>query len=317
MLVHSRGGRWAARIVFLVLFVPVFVLPFLVILVASFGTNWSGALPSGLTLTHYRQAAAGNASHALTTSLLTALAASALALAAGTWAALAAERLRGPGRRVMNALFVLPVAVPSVVVGLALLVAFSQPPVLLNGTSGIVILAHTVLVTAFAYQSVSAAAARLDPAYERCAASLGASPGYVLLRVRLPLLLPSLTAAFGLCFALSMGELSATMMLYPPSWTTLPIIVFGATDRGALFDGAALAVVLMTVTLLVLLIVSRGGPRPRTAESARPVPLVPLPSSRTNASSSPVNRKEFGPSCPQLPPPRSPQPSPSSHSAAR
>ncbi len=261
MLVHSKAGRRAAHLLFLVLFVPVFVLPFAVILAASFSTNWSGALPSGLTFTHYRQAAVGDASHALATSLSTALVASLLALVTGTWAALAAERLRGPGRRVMDALFVLPVAVPSVVVGLALLVAFSEPPLLLNGTTSIVILAHTVLVTAFAYQSVSAAAARLDPAYEQCAASLGASPGHVLRRVRLPLLLPSLTAAFGLCFALSMGELSATMMLYPPSWTTLPVIVFGATDRGALFDGAALAVVLMTVTLLVLLLVSRWRTR--------------------------------------------------------
>jgi 2-aminoethylphosphonate transport system permease protein len=261
VLVHSKGGRRAAHIVFLLLFVPVFVLPFLVILVASFSTNWSGVLPSGLTFTHYRQATGGDAPHALTTSVLTALAASVLALATGTWAALTAERLRGPGRRLMNALFVLPVAVPSVVVGLALLVAFSEPPLLLNGTPGIVILAHTVLVTAFAYQSVSAAAARLDPGYEQCAASLGASPGRVLWRVRLPLLLPSLTAATGLCFALSMGELSATMMLYPPSWTTLPITVFGATDRGALFGGAALAVVLMAVTLLVLLLVSRWRSR--------------------------------------------------------
>lgn len=80
----------------------------------------------------------------------------------------------------------LPVAVPSVVVGLAVLVAFSKPPLLLNGTSSIVILAHTILVTAFAYQSVSAAIVRLDPAYEQAAASLGARPGYVLWRVKLP-----------------------------------------------------------------------------------------------------------------------------------
>jgi 2-aminoethylphosphonate transport system permease protein len=158
---------------------------------------------------------------------------------------------------VLDALFVLPVAVPSVVVGLATLVAFSQPPMLLNGTRWIVIIAHSVLVTAFAYQSVSAAITRLDPAYEQAAASLGASPAYVLWRVRLPLLLPSLTAAAGLCFALSMGELSATMMLYPPDWTPLPVLIYAATDRGALFTGSAIAVVLMAATLLVLLAVSR------------------------------------------------------------
>ncbi|MEV5276137.1 ABC transporter permease subunit [Streptomyces sp. NPDC051994] len=257
MLVHSRGGRRATWTVFFVLFLPLFALPLLVILTASFATSWSGAFPSGFTASHYGAATTGDCLQALTTSLVTALAASVLALTVGSWAALAAAALKKRGRRFVDALFVLPVAVPSVVVGLAVLVAFSKPPVLLNGTRWIVILAHTVLVMAFAHQSVSAAILRLDPMYEQAAAALGASPSYVLWRVKLPLLLPSLTAAAGLCFALSMGELSATMMLYPPDWTPLPVQIFAATDRGSLFTGAAVAVVLMGTTLLVLLAVSR------------------------------------------------------------
>ncbi|MFD0340584.1 ABC transporter permease [Streptomyces sp. NPDC127117] len=257
MLVHSRTGKWATWSVFFVLFVPLFALPLLVILAASFTTNWSGAFPSGPTTEHYVAATGGDSLQALTTSLITAVSASLLALTIGSWAALAAASMRRRGRRFLDALFMLPVAVPSVVVGLAVLVAFSKPPMLLNGTRWIVILAHTILVTAFAYSSVSAAIVRLDPMYEQAAASLGARPGYVLWRIKLPLLLPSLTAAAGLCFALSMGELSATMMLYPPDWTPLPVQIFAATDRGSLFTGAAVAVVLMGTTLLVLLGVSR------------------------------------------------------------
>ncbi|MEU6117988.1 ABC transporter permease subunit [Streptomyces sp. NPDC047117] len=257
MLVHSNKARWGVWAGFLLLFLPLFALPFAVILAASFATNWSGALPSGPTLTHYQDMAKGDSLDALVTSLLTALAASLLALVAGTWAALAAQRLGGRGKKVIDTLFMLPVAVPSVAVGLSLLVAFSQPPLLLNGTRQIVIIAHTVLVTAFAHQSVSAALDRLDPAYEQSAAALGARPAYVLWRVKLPLLLPSLTAATGLCFALSMGELSATMMIYPPDWLPLPVQIFATTDRGALFSGAALAVALMAATLIVLFGVSR------------------------------------------------------------
>ncbi|MFD3325756.1 ABC transporter permease [Streptomyces sp. NPDC058701] len=257
MLVHSRTGRWAAWGLFALLFLPLFALPLLVVVGASFATHWSGAFPSGPTTENYASAVRGESLQALTTSLITAVTASLLALAVGTWAALAAAALGRRGKRVLDALFVLPVAVPSVVVGLAVLVAFSRPPLLLNGTGSIVVLAHTVLVTAFAYQSVSAAIIRLDPAYEQAAASLGAGPAYVLWRIRLPLLLPSLTAAAGLCFALSMGELSATMMLYPPDWMPLPVRVFTATDRGALFTGSAVAVVLMAATLTVLLAVSR------------------------------------------------------------
>ncbi|MFF3649586.1 ABC transporter permease [Streptomyces sp. NPDC002181] len=257
MLVHSKSGRWAAWGLFGFLFLPLFAMPLLVVVTASFSTHWSGAFPSGPTTENYASAVQGESLQALTTSLVTALVASLLALTVGTWAALAGARLKRRGKRSLDALFMLPVAVPSVVVGLAVLVAFSKPPVLLNGTSSIVILAHTILVTAFAHQSVSAAIVRLDPAYEQAAASLGARPAYVLWRVKLPLLLPSLTAAAGLCFALSMGELSATMMLYPPDWMPLPVRIFTATDRGSLFGGSAVAVVLMATTLLVLLAVSR------------------------------------------------------------
>lgn len=257
MLVHSRKGKLATWVLFFVFFLPLFALPLLVIVAASFSSHWSGAFPSGFTSGHYASATRGESLRALTTSLVTALTASLLALAVGSWAALAAASLKRGGKRVLDTLFMLPVAVPSVVVGLAILVAFSKPPMILNGTRWIVILAHTILVTAFAYQSVSAAIVRLDPAYAQAAASLGARPAYVLWKVKLPLLLPSLNAAAGLCFALSMGELSATMMLYPPDWMPLPVQIYAATDRGSLFTGAAVAVVLMAATLLVLFGVSR------------------------------------------------------------
>lgn len=127
MLVHSRKGKWATWALFLVLFLPLFALPLLVIVAASFSTHWSGAFPSGPTTEHYSAAVRGESLQALTTSLVTAVTASLLALTVGSWAAIAAAGLKKRGRRVLDALFVLPVAVPSVVVGLAILVAFSKP----------------------------------------------------------------------------------------------------------------------------------------------------------------------------------------------
>jgi len=73
----------------------------------------------------------------------------------------------------------------------------------------------------------------------------------------LPLVAPYLLAAFSLSFALSMGELGATVMVYPPGWVTLPVGIFGLSDRGAVFDGAALTVLLAISTLVVLGALSR------------------------------------------------------------
>jgi 2-aminoethylphosphonate transport system permease protein len=151
--------------------------------------------------------------------------------------------------------------VPSVSVGLGLLVAFSQPPVLLNGTRAIVLIAHFVLISAFTYGNVSAGLARLPPEYEQVAESLGARPFYRLRRVVLPLVSPYLIAAFSLSFALSMGELGATVMIYPPGWVTLPVGIFSLSDRGAIFDASALTMILATATLVVLIGLSRISSR--------------------------------------------------------
>jgi 2-aminoethylphosphonate transport system permease protein len=258
VLLWSRKSRWIAWAVFAVVFLPLFAFPFATLVMAAFTKQWNGAFPSGATFSNVSGAFHSDPFDALTTSLSTAMLSSLIALLLGTWAALSAASIRSRvGRSLIQTVFMLPVAVPSVVVGLSLLVAFSQKPFLLNGKNTIVILAHTVLVTAYAYQSVSAALTRLDPAYEQAAASLGARPAYTLFKVKLPLLLPALTGSLGLCFALSMGELGATAMVYPPDWTTLPVLIFALDDRGRFAAAAALTVVMMVVTLLVLLAVSR------------------------------------------------------------
>jgi 2-aminoethylphosphonate transport system permease protein len=55
-----------------------------------------------------------------------------------------------------------------------------------------------------------------------------------------------------LSIALSMGELGATVMIYPPGWVTMPVGIFALSDRGAIFDAAALTMVLAISTSIVL-----------------------------------------------------------------
>jgi 2-aminoethylphosphonate transport system permease protein len=265
VLVWSRSGRATAWLVFGVLAGVVYGLPAAVILLASLAGQWNGVLPSGLTLVHYAAAVSGSSGAALRTSLVTGAVASLLALLNGTTAALALRRLRGLPRRVLDGVFFLPSAMPSVSIGLGLLVAFSRPPILLNGTIAIVLAAHFVLISAFTFGSISAGLARIPPDYEQVAESLGAHPAYLLRRVTLPLVLPYLLAALSLSFALSMGELGATVMVYPPGWVTLPVQIFGLSDRGDVFHAAALTVLLAASTLAALaalsLVPSRSAAR--------------------------------------------------------
>lgn len=258
MLVWSRSGRIAVAAVFLLAFLLVYGLPIGVIALASFAGQWNDFLPSQMTLDNYARVFRTASWDSLRASFLTGIFASLAALVSGTWAALALRGMkRGVPKRVLDACFFIPSAVPSVSIGLALLIAFSQPPFLLNGTLWIVMFAHFTLISAFTFGNVSAGLARIPADCEQVAESLGARPFYRLRRVTLPLLLPYLIAAFSLSFALSMGELGATVMVYPPGWITLPVRIFTLTDRGAIFDAATLAMILGTATLVMLIVLSR------------------------------------------------------------
>lgn len=257
MLLWSRRSRCAVLIGFAVVVLVVFVAPLATVVIAGLAGSWTEALPSDLGFGRFGDALTGENLASLSVSLQTAFIAGAVALVLGTWGALAARETPRWLSRVTDAVFHLPIAVPSVAIGLGLLIAFNSRPLLLGGTRWIVVLAHAVLVLAFAFSAVSAAMERLDPAYRQAAESLGAGPVRVLIRITLPLLLPALGAAAGLAVALSMGELGATVMVYPATWKTLPVTVFALTDRGQAFQAAACTTILLLVTLLALVLLGR------------------------------------------------------------
>ena len=257
VLAFTRTARITVRGAVLLLFGAIFGLPLAMLALAALAGQWNGILPAPLTLRHLAGLVDGAQGEALWHSVATGLFASSVAVLLGTAGALAARRLGPRTRRLLDGLFFLPIALPSAAIGLALLVAFSRRPVLLNGTVALVVIAHVVLVTAYAYANAEAGLAAIPPALEEMADSLGAGPGLVLRSVTLPLLAPHLLAAFALGFALSMGEIGATIMLYPPQWVTAPVRIFALTDRGQVFAGAALGSAVLACTFCVLLLLDR------------------------------------------------------------
>ncbi|AKM48591.1 2-aminoethylphosphonate ABC transport system, membrane component PhnV [Edwardsiella anguillarum] len=261
MLIWSRKGRIAAGVVATTLFTVIFFLPLLVILMSSLSQQWNGILPSGFTLMHFVNAFRGAAWDALLASLVVGFCASLFALLCGVWAALALRQYSARAQKWLSLAFYLPSAIPSVSVGLGILVAFSQGPLQMNGTLWIVLAAHFVLISAFTFSNVSTGLARLPADIEHVASSLGATPWYRLRHVTLPLLMPWMISALALSLSLSMGELGATMMIYPPGWSTLPVAIFSLTDRGNIADGAALTIVLVAITLCLMIKLERVAGR--------------------------------------------------------
>ncbi|MBB1202302.1 2-aminoethylphosphonate ABC transport system, membrane component PhnV [Enterobacteriaceae bacterium 89] len=261
MLIWSSKGRVAAGALAVTLFTVFFFLPLAVILMSSLSQQWNGVLPSGFTLTHFVNAFRGAAWDSLFASLVIGFCASLFALLCGAWAALALREYSAKIQKYLGLVFYLPSAIPSVSVGLGILVAFSQGPLQMNGTFWIVLVAHFVLISAFTFSNLSTGLTRISADIESVASSLGASPWYRLRYVTLPLLMPWMLSALALSLSLSMGELGATVMIYPPGWTTLPVTIFSLTDRGNVADGAALTIVLVGITLLLMMKLERLAQR--------------------------------------------------------
>ena len=201
---------------------------------------------------------------ALQLSIFTSLSATALALAFGVPLAWVTARLDFPGRNLLRALVTLPMVLPPVVGGVALLLAFGRRGLLgpalaelgvhLPFTTGGAILAETFVAMPFLVVTVEAGLRSLDTRFEDAARTLGAGRWYVLWRVTLPALLPSLLAGAVLCWARALGEFGATITFagnFPGKTQTLPLAVYLELETSP--DAAImLSLALLLVSLLVL-----------------------------------------------------------------
>lgn len=207
------------------------------------------------------------ATSALRLSLTTSLAATALAIVLGLPLAWLLARSALPGRSVVRALVLLPLVLPPVVGGVALLSAFSRRSPLggwLYDTFGLqltfspagVVLAQAFVALPFFVITVEAALRQSDPRYEQVAAGLGASRAVAFRRVTLPLVAPALVAGAVLAWARALGEFGATITFagnIDGRTRTLPLAVYLALegDRDA---AIALSILLLAISFGVLVV---------------------------------------------------------------
>lgn len=156
---------------------------------------------------------------------------------------------RWPFARALEAVLLAPLAVSSVVLGLALLLAFRRPPLApLSGSPWGIVLAHILLTYPFVVRAVKPLWEALDPELYEAARVLGAGPARAFLTVEVPLLARGLAAAWAFAFALSLGEMTAVAILSRPGLITIPLSIYQLI-RGRQFGAAsAMATLLVLVT---------------------------------------------------------------------
>ncbi len=139
-------------------------------------------------------------------------------------AALAIARYRFPGREAITALFMSPLMVPHVVLGIAFLRFFTQ--IGISGTFVGLVLSHIIVVIPFALRLVLAASYGIDRRIEHAAISLGAGTATVFRRVTLPLILPGVVSGWLLAAINSFDEVTMTVFIASPATVTLPVRMF-------------------------------------------------------------------------------------------
>ena len=229
------------------------VLPLLALLVR---TPWS-AVP-GLLLT-------AEVGQALRLSLVCASCATLVCLVLGVPLAWVLARARFPGRSLLRALVTVPLVLPPVVGGVALLLLLGRRGVLgqhldrelgisLPFTTPAVVVAEAFVALPFLVVAVEGALRGADRRYEDAAATLGASRTVIFLRVTLPLVLPGVAAGAVLCFARALGEFGATITFagsFPGVTRTMPIEVYLALESDP-ETAVVLSLVLLAVSVAVL-----------------------------------------------------------------
>jgi molybdate transport system permease protein len=202
---------------------------------------------------------------ALRLSLVCSLGATALAFVLGLPLAWMLARTRLRGRRLVRALVLLPMVLPPVVGGVALLLAFGRRGLVgqyldqwfgirLPFTTGGAILAEAFVAMPFFVIVVEAGLRSLDTRYEEAASTLGARRFTTFRRVVLPLIAPSLVAGAALTWARALGEFGATILFagnLQAETQTMPLAIF--TELQTNLGGAiALSLVLLAISVVVL-----------------------------------------------------------------
>jgi len=253
--------RWIL-LVFLVLYILV---PLLMPIIFSFSVFWQDILPQGFTLRWYEAILTRPANYeALLVSLTVASGAVLLNLLITVPAAYALNRA-GPGwgQRLREGAAILPLLFPPLVVGTALLQAFTRPPLALTGTIWMVIIAHAILGFPFMFRIVLAAFQTIDErTLSEAAASLGASFWQRMRYVLIPNVMPGILSGALLVFAISMGEFEVTSMVAGFTAQTLPLRLFQQI-RNDMRIASAITAFLIYVSFLSFVLMTYLGARMR------------------------------------------------------
>ncbi|MGD9943375.1 MAG: ABC transporter permease [Burkholderiaceae bacterium] len=248
----TRLGRWRWPLFALCLLygVVVLVLPLYTIAISSVSKVFGSFAPGNFTIANFQEVlSAPLLRRGLINSIVLGLLGATLTCAWAVLVAYVVHRTRFAGRQVIDFVSYLPISIPGLVIGLALLWAYLGTPALswMYGTRWILVVAYVTVTLPFALRALSATMVQLDPELEEAARMSGARFGTLWRRVLLPLMRPSLIAAWTLVFIMIIREVGASILLYTTDSVVLSVLVIDSWNSGAFGIVAAMSCYMMFV----------------------------------------------------------------------
>jgi len=253
----GRGLTLYAIAAYLYIYLPIF---FLVLF--SFNTSKFSVRMEGLTLKWYGDLFKDKAIwEATQNTLIVAITSTVVSTIIGTAAAIGLHRYNFRGKGFSEATLYIPVIIPEVVMGIALLAFFGQAGLTLGLPT--IIIAHIAFSIPFVVLTVRARLQGMDRSVEEAAMDLGANEAVTFWRITLPLILPGVLSGALLAFTLSLDDYIITLFTAGPGSTTLPLRVFSMLRQAVTPKVNALSSLWIVVIFVALLLSQKLQPRRR------------------------------------------------------
>jgi len=222
--------------------------PIVILIVFSFNASKLSARWQGISLQWYGKLFADQALlAAMLNSLIVATASTVLAGVLGVLTAVALERQPFRGQAAFEGLLLLPIVIPEIMMGVAMLLFFVMIKLPLSLVT--ITIAHTIFNFPVVALIVRARLRKLDPRLEEAARDLGATPWMAFRRVTLPLLMPGIIGALLMAFTLSLDDFIISFFTAGVGSTTLPIKVYGMLKTAVTPEVNALSAILVLVSM--------------------------------------------------------------------
>lgn len=249
----SKGLTRTLSVYSLVL-VIVPVLAMLSIVLQSLATTWGkNPLPNGYTLAHYQTIFTSSMGN-IQNSIVLALGALILSVIIATFVSYFVVRQNSSKLDFMTSI---PLVVPGIAFGIALIQTFNTAPLHLTGTALLLIVAYTIRRLPYMVRSTMGTMRAIKQDIEEAAVNLGATPLTAAITIIGPLMLPGIAAGSILVFITVIKETSISILLAPADWAPMSLAIFQNILRGEYYTAAAMSVVLVIIVLILQAIANR------------------------------------------------------------